>query len=139
VKFLFCFACFINYCNKKTDRTFLCSNCECRFAFLLIFAVAMQYFDSVHREPGVPHALQTTAVAAIIFIWFHPLVAYSILYATVGMVKMYDDIQGHDHNGISTDSSENDLAKYMVAMPIFIVSICLTIMRMMHKASVDCL
>ena len=107
-----------------------------RFSLLLIFSVAMQYFDSVHREPGVPHALRRTAIAAIIFIWFHPVVAYFMLYATVGIIKMYDELQGYDQaNGESIDSAGISLAKTMLVVGLFIVSMCLTTMRMMHKAS----
>ena len=85
----------------------------------------MQYFDAVHRAPGQPHALKRDAASAMVFIWFHPVVAYCMLYATVGITKLY--------NGIQHNSHEGDHARWMTSISLFVVAFCLLIMRMKHK------
>jgi hypothetical protein len=77
--------------------------------------------------PGQPHALKRDAASAMIFIWFHPVVAYCMLYATVGITKLYYGIQYSSHEG--------DHARWMTSISLFVVALCLMIMRMKHKGT----
>lgn len=86
----------------------------------------VQYFDAVHRKPGVPHALRTSLYSAVSFIWLHPIVSFLLLYATVYINEFYTSLQ-------SGDDEVDDSVEWQLALSCFLISISLTLMRMLHK------
>lgn len=80
----------------------------------------------MHRKPGAPHALRKSVSAAMAFIWLHPLIAFTILYATVSIDKFFVALQ------LGEDQVDH-LVRMQLCASCFCISGTLTVMRMLHK------
>ena len=74
----------------------------------------------------MPHALRTSLYSAVSFIWLHPIVSFLLLYATVYINEFYSSLQ-------SGEDEVDDSVEWQLALSCFLISIILTLMRMLHK------
>jgi low temperature requirement protein LtrA len=76
------------------------------FGLLLVFAFAMLYFDKTQRRSGEPHAMRRNMFSGLLFMLCHPLVGFSLLLTTQGIIDVANSVRG----GYSTTTGKQLLS-----------------------------
>ena len=88
-------------------------------ALLLMFSIAMQYYDSCHRQ-WYEHAITKSALAGLVWIWLHPAMTFSLFGVGIAI-------------HISTGVNDRLTANSILPASCCGVTLCLTMMRLAHE------